>query len=359
MDFIDIVKQFGKRAEKMKDSLITEEATKTSMVMPFFQQVLGYDVFNPDEFIPEFTADYASKKGERVDYAIRIDDIISILVETKCCGEPLDKHGAQLFRYFNTTSARFGILTNGIIYRFFTDLGKSNIMDDTPFFEFNCLDFKERDIRELKKFHKSSFNVEGILSTASELKYISQIKEVIKSFGTNPDDQFVKYILCQIYDGRATQTVVDKFRPIVKTAFNDYINESMNEKITAALKNSESPTNLNPDDLRGSEEDGSSEASRINTTEKEIEAFYSIRTILSNVMDREDITYKDTRAYFGILYRNNTWKWICRFIFRTKDILFILPDENKKEIKHSIKSLNQLIDYKDEIISVAKRYLED
>ena len=150
MDFIDQIKQFSKRVEGLKDNLNTEEATKTSLIMPFFA-LLGYDVFNPEEFVPEFTADVGIKKGEKVDYAILNNGEPVILVEAKWVKEPLDKHGSQLYRYFGTTSAKIRILTNGIIYRFYTDLEEPNKMDKKPFLEINMLDIKERQVPELQK----------------------------------------------------------------------------------------------------------------------------------------------------------------------------------------------------------------
>lgn len=41
MDFVDKLNQLIARIETIKDNIQTEEATKTSMVMPFFQ-LLGY-----------------------------------------------------------------------------------------------------------------------------------------------------------------------------------------------------------------------------------------------------------------------------------------------------------------------------
>ena len=131
MDFIDQLKQFSKRVESMKDSIQTEEATKTAIIMPFFA-MLGYDVFNPQEFVPEFTADVGIKKGEKVDYAIIKEGEPVILIECKSIQENLDRHDSQLFRYFGTTTAKFAILTNGLIYRFYTDLDSPNKMDDDP-----------------------------------------------------------------------------------------------------------------------------------------------------------------------------------------------------------------------------------
>lgn len=177
MDFADQVKILSKRVDTLKNQIQTEEATKTSFIMPFFQ-LLGYDVFNPLEFVPEYTADVGIKKGEKVDYAILNDGEPVILVEAKWCGESLDKHGGQLFRYFGTTKAKFGILTNGFEYRFFTDLDEQNKMDQKPFFVFDITQIKEQDITELKKFHKASFDIDAVFSAAEDLKYSNQVKQL-------------------------------------------------------------------------------------------------------------------------------------------------------------------------------------
>lgn len=161
MDFIDQLKQFSKRVESMKDSIQTEEATKTAIIMPFFA-MLGYDVFNPQEFVPEFTADVGIKKGEKVDYAIIKEGEPVILIECKSIQENLDRHDSQLFRYFGTTTAKFAILTNGLIYRFYTDLDSPNKMDDDPFLSINILDIRENQVPELKKFSKGVFDIDSI-----------------------------------------------------------------------------------------------------------------------------------------------------------------------------------------------------
>ena len=116
MDFIDQLKQFSKRVDSLKDTIQTEEATKTAIIMHFFS-MLGDDGFNPQEFVPEYTADVGIKKGEKVDYAILKDGSPVILIECKSITENLDRHDSQLFRYFGTTTAKFAVLTNGMIYR--------------------------------------------------------------------------------------------------------------------------------------------------------------------------------------------------------------------------------------------------
>lgn len=204
MEFNEQIKQFSERVAMLKDTISTEEATKMSLVVPMFQ-ILGYDVFNPLEFCPEYTADVGIKKGEKVDYAILEEGQPNILIECKSCSEQIDKHSSQLFRYFGTTPAKFGILTNGIIYRFYTDLEESNKMDLVPFLEINMLSIKDSSISELKKFCKDNFDKDKIFSTAEELKYSSLIKNILSSEFENPSEEFVRFILSGIYEGQKTR----------------------------------------------------------------------------------------------------------------------------------------------------------
>ncbi|MEA4813866.1 MAG: type I restriction endonuclease [Oscillospiraceae bacterium] len=194
MDFIDKLKQFSKRVDTIKGTIQTEEATKTALVMPFFS-MLGYDVFNPQEFVPEFTADVGIKKGEKVDYAIMKDNVPVILIECKAVTEDLDKHGSQLFRYFGTSAAKFGILTNGVDYRFYTDIDNPNKMDSTPFLTVNILTIRDNQVEELKKFCKAEFDIDSIFSTASELKYVHEFKKLFADQIDNPSDDLVRFFL--------------------------------------------------------------------------------------------------------------------------------------------------------------------
>lgn len=151
MDFIDQLKALAAKVPALCDVLKTEEATKNALVMPFIQ-ILGYDIFDPTEVVPEFVADVGIKKGEKVDYAIKKEGQIIMLFECKHCGGDLSiKHASQLFRYFSTTEAKIGVLTNGVIYRFFTDLEAPNKMDEKPFLEVDMLDLNETVVGELKK----------------------------------------------------------------------------------------------------------------------------------------------------------------------------------------------------------------
>lgn len=360
MDFIDQLRQFSKRVESMKDTIQTEEATKTAIIMPFFS-MLGYDVFNPQEFVPEFTADVGIKKGEKVDYAITQDGVPVILVECKSISENLERHDSQLFRYFGTTSAKFAILTNGIIYRFYTDLDNQNKMDEDPFLSINILDIRDNQVPELKKFCKGVFNIDSIFSTASELKYVHEFKNIFTAQLESPSDDFTRLFLQGCYSGQKTQSVIEKFRPVLRKALNDFISETMNDKIKSALGGSGGTVSV--PDSKQSEEVLSEEVapekhtSNIVTTEEELEAYFIIKSLLSDVVGIRDITYKDTESYINILYKANTRKWICRLRLTETQKILIVPGTDKKELKFPFQDIYDLPSYKDTLVEVLNRYL--
>ena len=359
MDFIDQIKQFSKKAANIKETLQTEEATKMSLIVPFFK-MLGYDVFNPDEFVPEYTADVGIKKGEKVDYAIIQDGQPIILIEAKWCGENLDRHSSQLFRYFGTTKAKFAVLTNGLVYKFFTDLEEPNKMDEKPFLEIDILNPKETKIAELKKFHKSNFNLEEIFSTASELKYSNEFKNILSQELQNPTDDFIRFFLNKTYSGRLTQNVVDKFKPILKKSLNNYISELMNEKIKAALgtddEKSKATDNI-PEKADEVIQEEHNKSSEIITTDEELEAYFIIKNLLKDIVPMTDITYRDTVSYINILYKDNGRKWICRLVVTDNKKILYIPNEDKSQEKIILPNIYDLEHYKDKLIEVVKRFI--
>ena len=353
MDFIDQIKLFSKKVEKLRNNIYTEEATKTSIIMPFFS-LLGYDVFNPEEFSPEFTADVGIKKGERVDYAIKLNGDPMILVECKCVDKILQKHGSQLFRYFSASKAKFAILTNGYEYKFFSDLDAPNKMDSIPFLEFNLLNLKDYQIAELKKFHKTNFNINKIIEDASILKYSNEFKNVFSEQLQNPNDDFVKFFLSRTYDKVKTKKVIDNFRLILKKALNDYISELMNEKIKLALNNesAEETKNIDMEIAEKNKKD------YIVTTQEELEAFVIVRTLLSNIVNVKDLNYKDTGRYFAIIYKNKVTRWICRFYLNSPTNKYVeLNVHGKENVRFNIKSIYDIKNVKKQLEDIVSRFL--
>ncbi|MFY9119294.1 MAG: type I restriction endonuclease [Syntrophomonadaceae bacterium] len=352
MDFIEKINQFSRRVETLKDQIQTEEATKTALIMPFFQ-LLGYDVFNPSEFVPEFTADVGIKKGEKIDYAIFLNGELSILLEAKAIDENLDKHGSQLFRYYATSSARFGILTNGIIYRFYTDLDTPNKMDDRPFLEFNLLNLKDNLIPEIKKFERDNFDCNNILNSAAELKYTNEIKKLLYNEMIAPSDEFVRFLLKDIYPGMKTQNVIDKFRDTVKKAFNEFVSDILKDRVKSWMAG----PSTNEAAVTTDEKTLEIETSKITTTMEELEAFAIVKALLKDVVSPSRLYYRDTESYIGILLDDNKNKWICRLAIKKSQINLYLRDENKKESKHVIDSIDDIYDFQPQLIEAVKRYL--
>ena len=359
MDFKDTIKQLADRIEKLKDNIQTEEATKNAFIMPFIN-ALGYDVFNPLEVLPEMTCDIGTKKGEKIDYAIMKEDQPILLIECKHWKQDLNLHDNQLLRYFNVSKAKFGLLTNGIIYRFYTDLKEPNIMDDKPFLEVDITDLRDNQIEELKKFHKSYFDVDNILNSASELKYMGELKAIIQEEFSSPSTDFVKMFATKVYEGRMLQNIIDQFTPLVKRAISSHINDIINDRLKGALTVNDS----NPEPVQSKQTDTSSEdnqeenhsESKIVTTEDELDAYRIVKAICRKKVDISRIVYRDAQTYFSILLDNNNRKPICRMYFNTATKYVATIDENKKDVKHTIESLDDIFNYEDDFFKAIDMY---
>lgn len=371
MDFIDRIKDLANRAKTQIEYCETEEATKNALIMPFIN-ALGYDVFNPREVRPEYTADIGTKKGEKVDYAILLDEKPVIMFECKSANTKLNKvHISQLYRYFNAVSdVRFGIVTNGIVYHFYSDLDSQNRMDDKPFLTFNLFDFNDRIVAELKKFMKSNFDLDDILNTANDLKYTDAITKLIESEFENPSEDFVKFLASQVYSGRMTQSAREQFTTIVSGALTRFLNEKINKRLQTALEQSDSVSQpisaeTTQDEIENEENDdeGSAETTDrkngIITTKEEIEGYFIIKSILHGTVDLSRVHMRDTKSYCGILFDDNNRKPICRLRFNYNQMYIGIIDEDKNETKIPIETIDEIYKHKDDIIKVTKHYLSE
>ncbi len=354
MDFIDEVRTLAAKVAAAKDMLQTEEATKNAMVMPFIH-MLGYNVFDPLEVTPELVADVGTKKGEKVDYAILKDGKPIMLFECKKSGGDLHiNHASQLFRYFHVTEARFGVLTNGLVYRFFTDLEKPNKMDDKPFFEFNILDFRDQDVDELKKFAKTAFDVENILTTANHLKYTRAIKNTLNEWMVNPPEDFVRLVSSEFLAGKQFRNAVkDQFTMITKHAFQQLVGDKINERLKGAM--SPEPA-LSPEiTLIQSQQ----EEQNVSTpSAMEMEAYQIVKAILRPVVKPDMVAIRDAASYCAILFADNNRKPICRLRFNNENRLYIgLFDENKEEERIPLASLDDIFDLGDRLKATVASYI--
>jgi hypothetical protein len=362
MSFIERVESLAKRLPSLFGHLETEEATKNALVMPFIS-ALGYDVFNPMEVVPEFTAAESGvvgmKKGEKVDYALQRDGEVIMLIECKQARVDLNEANmSQLYRYFGVTKARIGLLTNGVVYRFFSDIDEPNKMDKKPFLELNLADLREPLLVEVRKLTKDQFDLEKMLSSASDLKYLTEIKRIIGRQLDEPDESFVRFFFAQAHEGRFTAAAKEQFSDLVRRAFQQYIGERVTDRLRSALERSE-PDALAAVGLDAAAETETAEAPEsdgIATTEEELEGYHIVRAIVRAVLPAGRLTYRDTKSYFGVLVDDNNRKPICRLHFnRTQKYLGLFDDE-KNETRIPLESVDSIYDFADTLRTAALRY---
>lgn len=354
MSFDEKIAALIQRMPKLVDHLETEEATKNAFVMPFIA-ALGYDVFNPQEVVPEFTADVGTKKGEKVDYAILNDGEVILLFECKKAGADLRQaEMSQLFRYFSVTKARIAILTNGTQYRFYSDLEEANKMDSRPFLELDLEDPRPNVLQEVKRLAKDDFDLEEILSTASELKYTSAIKKILAEQYDSPDEEFCKYFFSKANPGgRFTGNAKDMFIPLVKKALNQFVSEKVSDRLRSALETEGTPT---APETEIPVEEAAPADSDITTTEEELEAFRIVRAIAARAINTERIVHRDAKTYMSILLDDNNRKPVCRLWFNTRQKYFGTFDADKNETKNPIESLSDIYQYGEQVVSVIQNY---
>jgi hypothetical protein len=233
MDFIDKIHDLAAHIPDQIELIKTEEATKMAFVLPFIN-ALGYNIFDANQVVPEFTMDIGGRKDEKVDYAIFKDGEPIILIECKWCGSDLDKENyKQLTKYFAFTKAKFGIFTNGIIYRFFSDLDEINKMDDTPFLELDMMNFKDSIVAEIKNF-SNPLDKDLAYNRAQDLKYMKGIRSILETEFNNPSEDFVKFFASQVFRGPLRERVVQQFTGYTKKAFDQFIKDKIDDTLKAA-----------------------------------------------------------------------------------------------------------------------------
>ena len=350
MSFSDGVVNLAKKIRDTKSVIETEEATKTAFIMPFISNVLGYDVFDPSEVVPEFTADVGVKRGEKVDYAIMKDGKVQILMECKKIGDVLDlRYASQLFRYFAVTEARIAILTNGQEYQVFTDADMPNRMDEKPFLVFDLLDIDRTLLPELQKLSKESFDLESVVSAAEALKFVSGIRRIIAAEVKEPSDEWVRFFVSRLYEGRTTQRIIDQFRPLVTKALNQYIGDQVNTRLKTALGDdaADNVPAAAPVAAQPATADGDAGATAavtestalgaagvdpaVITTDEELEGFNIVRAIACSEVAPERVYHRDGKVYFAILLDNNNRKPIIRLHLNSKTKKFVTTFEAGKD----------------------------
>lgn len=356
-DFNTTIKTLSERTIRLKDSLTNEEATKTSLILPFIQ-ALGYDIFDPAEVAPEFTADVGIKKGEKLDYAILSNNQPIILIECKPVTDKLqESHYSQLYRYFSVLKARFAILTNGIIYKFYTDFDETNKLDSKPFLEINMMEILDNGIDELKRFQKSEFSVDKIISTIQELKALTGIQSVLLSELDSPSDAFLTILLKQSgYEGKITKSVLEQYNPLVSKAVNRIVQEKINHRLNDAMKDKQ-PQIVKEVVNAGNNDTNQEVDSKIVTTPEEIESYMIVKTLIRGKISSERVVYRDAQTYFNVIVDDNIRKPICRLYLNNAKKYIGLYDSSKKETRFPLEKLDDIFNFQNNLLETASLYV--
>ncbi|RBQ00031.1 type I restriction endonuclease [Bifidobacterium xylocopae] len=365
MDFEESISQVAAKVRDLKGGVETEEATKNAFILPFIGQVLGYDVFNPNEVIPEFTADVGLKKGEKVDYALVRDGKVQILIECKKVSCPLSlENASQLYRYFAVTDARIAVLTNGQVWNFYMDIDEPNRMDSKPFLVLDLLDADPTVFPALQKLTKPDFDLDSIASSAEELKYVGPLKRAIGEEFKDPSPDFVKLLAGHVYEGAFYASVMEKFQPLVAKALKQFLSDQVNDRLktalgaddvkagvtSTALDDAAGAASVDEDDGEDDGEDGGDGArDGVVTTEEELDAYHIIKAIACSNVDPSRITLRDAKAYCAIFLDDNNRKPIARLYFNTKQKYLGLFGEDKQCERVPIETLDGIYAYADRI----------
>jgi len=326
MGFIEEIAKCAEKVRKYADKVNGEEATKHALILPFLH-TLGYDIWNPSELMPEYVADFAIKVKplKKVDYAIAIDGNIVMLVEAKARDQKPEAHDGQLAYYFNgLCSAKVAIITNGVEYRFFTDLQAPNKMDTEPFFSFNILQYEPKDLDNLKLFHRDNFDATAIGKQAEEMVYVQGMTQLLGNLLRTPSKEFMKFLLKEISNlspkyaivGQINDNRIAKFEPIIKKSIQNSLVDLMTRSINQEMAQpGETPQ---PSENQETVNDDEEDLDKIIETHEEIEAIERIKVFIAkNIEHKGNFGYKKVTAYTGVHVGKPCW-WFLRLYLLSK-----------------------------------------
>lgn len=280
-----------------------EQATKQSLIGPFFT-MLGYDLTDPRECMPEYKADFGKDRSVKpIDWAFLNNGAFAFFVEAKEVGKRLGGFDEQLADYFAKDPAvKLGILTNGAQWRFFTDVVNANVMDRDPFAKWDVFGNEAPPFDVLTLLQKASFNPELIRAFAQRQRaqnlLVGELSRLLE-----PADEFTKLAVANLETRMLTRSVVEGWKPVVASALDEWARQRM---LTAAL------TPPVPEE----------QENKVVTTEEELAAFGAIEEMLGP--DRP-IGWEDSLSYFKIYAGDRKSRVFVRLGLERKNPVLWVP----------------------------------
>ena len=367
---IEDIKDLAERVPSLQPMLDDEAKTKQFLILPLIR-ALGYDDANPAEVVPEYTADFGTRTGWKADYALMSGEHPLIVMECKQLSNRLSTDEInQLGRYFSFVpfaGAKIGILTNGVIYKFFTDETEPNKMDEEPFWQVNLESLTDNDLTQFKNFTKDDFNPLGAVQTASRFKYISGMKETLnQQYHQQPDDAFAEWLARPLLPPRSRMT------QDIKEMAQQALREFVEELVTALLRGNQTSTPVVEEEAPSEEFGASSEEMEepleegrdTETTDEELESYAVVKAIVGEVVDSERVTLRDAQQYCAVFLDDNNRRPLCRFHFNRSQKYIGLFDGSRAssgaqiEMRHAIESPQEINNHADQLRETARRYLQ-
>lgn len=309
------MKNLIKHLSDCSKTVQTEEATKLSMVLPVIQS-LGYDIYDPAEVVPEMVCDITNK-NDRVDYAILIGNVPSIIIECKTAGTNLESHTRQLAKYFVSCKAKYAILTNGLEYWLYTDLQQINLMDEKTFFKIDLSKATDSEISFFMKLSKDCFDGSKLRTSAMVQSVADKIRDEVTREITYPSGDFLAMIAKRCYSGIVTQQVLEEINDIVSLSLSD---TPVDEGTVQDLQS---------DDVA--------------------RAYEIIASIIHSRYEDAVICNFIRKNYVAITYYNK-FHTICRLSFSKKKSIFFPADGYKSYTRVDIGEVDELHNLSNEIL---------
>lgn len=322
----------------------TEETTKQALILPLLN-ILDFSPFDPQKVKAEHGANFkGAKANERVDYALFSDGLPVMFIEAKPYNNKLTNHDGQLARYFNSTpSVTIAAITNGIQWRFFTDLKLPNVMDTEPFYVVNFEKLKDTDIEQLANFRYDMFNPDKLKSFAEERTYLDLLTTAIGTCLREVDQDFVRFITTKAnLTPKLTAKFLESITPLVKQSLKDAISGMVISGLSAPVVTQASsfPTQPEPSPLTDNSSVEQDIVDPVNnkivTTVAEQKIFAIVRDMVSGVISEGDVAAKDTESYYSVLFQNKTNRWIIRYVGDKKRPQAFFPIELSEQHRGAV-----------------------
>lgn len=308
-----------------------EAQTRFVLIEPILE-ILGYSRI--DDMATEMNAGWG-QKNDKADIGLIVKGKVpEIIIECKKVDKKLtDKEASQLNNYFvNTKNTKFGILTNGIEWRFYfpNESTKEMKLYEVPYIVLNFNNIDDELIETLSKFHKNNIDLKELNEDAQEFYFLNGFAEAFATELSDPSDDLIKAVFNRMHGKRMTDQIKIKLKNLI---------------------NSNSIQNALPKVI----EEESKNGNIIITTADELKIYHAVKTIILNSVKKVDasrITYRDQKNSFNILVDDNNKKMIAKITCSKSKYLIEING-----LKYDANDIESIVAQKKQIIEIAQSYL--